>query len=206
MFLMIDNYDSFSHNLARYIRREGVDCDVVRNDTLSVEDVLIADPQGIIISPGPGTPDDAGICLELVKAAGVEIPLLGVCLGHQCIAQAYGGRVRRAATPVHGKSSLIDHDERGIFQYVPTPLKVGRYHSLVVDLDPRGPLVATATARASDGQEEVMALAHQTRPQVGIQFHPESILTDFGNDIIHNFVDFAIGWRRVREMNAEAAQ
>ena len=203
---MIDNYDSFSHNLARYVRRQGVACDVVRNDSLSVEDALVADPQGIIISPGPGTPDEAGISLDLVKAAGSEIPLLGVCLGHQCIAQAYGGRVRRAAEPVHGKSSLIDHDERGIFQYVPSPLKVGRYHSLVVDLDPRGPLVVTATASTAKGQDEVMALAHQTRPQVGIQFHPESILTDFGEDLIHNFVDFAIGWRRARDMSAEAAQ
>ena len=206
MFLMIDNYDSFSHNLARYIRQEGVECEVIRNDALSIQDILAADPKGIILSPGPGTPDNAGICLDLVKAAGLDIPLLGVCLGHQCIAQAYGGLVQRAASPVHGKSSLIDHDERGIFQYIPTPLRVGRYHSLVVKLDPEGPLVVTATSRAADGAEEIMALAHQTRPQVGIQFHPESILTDFGHDLIHNFVDFAIGWRRARGMTAQAAQ
>ena len=203
---MIDNYDSFSHNLARYIRREGVDCDIVRNDDLSIQDILIADPDGLILSPGPGTPDDAGICLDLVQAAGMGIPLLGVCLGHQCIAQAYGGHVHRAAAPIHGKSSLIDHDERGIFQYIPTPLKVGRYHSLVVELDAQSPLVVTSTSRAPGGQEEIMSLAHRTRPQVGIQFHPESILTDFGDDIIHNFVDFAVGWRRSRNMHGEAAQ
>jgi para-aminobenzoate synthetase component 2 len=178
---------------------------VVRNDAISVADVIARDPQAIILSPGPGTPDQAGICLDIVRAAS-HIPLLGVCLGHQCIAQAYGGTVSRAVRPVHGKASLIEHDGRGVFQYIPSPLKVGRYHSLVTTLAPQGPLVATATTANQDGHQEIMALAHQSLPQVGVQFHPESILTEHGDDIITNFLNFAIGWRLDLDTSAEAAQ
>ena len=137
----------------------------------------------------------------------MQTPILGVCLGHQCLAQAYGGYVRRAARPMHGKASLIDHDGRGIFQHVPSPLKVGRYHSLVAELAPRGPLVATAHTKPDGGEQpEMMALAHHTRPHVGIQFHPESILTDCGYGILTNFLNFAVGWRREERARPEAAQ
>ena len=205
MILMIDNYDSFSHNLARYIRVQGGMCEVVRNDALTVAEIIEAKPDALILSPGPGTPDEAGISLDLVRAA-PHIPLLGVCLGHQCIAQAYGGSVKRAAKPIHGKTSLIDHDGRGIFQFIPSPLKVGRYHSLITELTPKGPLVATATTQNIAGQTEIMALAHQSYPQVGVQFHPESILTDHGPALIRNFLEFAAGWNRSQHIHTEAAQ
>ena len=204
--LMIDNYDSFAHNLARYIEVEGAVCELVRNDEVTVDQVLDLNPTALVISPGPCTPNEAGISLALVKAAGMDLPLLGVCLGHQCIAQTYGGQVKRAHEPVHGKASIIHHDGRGIFQYVPNPLKVGRYHSLIVELDPKGPLVATAHTSGQEGAQEIMALAHHSKPQVGIQFHPESILTDHGAMLIQNFISFAEGWRRSRQITAEAAQ
>ena len=206
MILLIGNYDSFVHNLARYVGELGFEREVVRNDAISVEEVLELDPSAVILSPGPCTPDEAGICLDLVEQAGVDLPLLGVCLGHQCIAQAHGGRIHRAAKPVHGKASLIIHDGRGIFQGIPCPLKVGRYHSLVAELPAKGPLVAIARTHLQEGPEDLMALVHRSWPQVGIQFHPESILTDHGHQLLANFLEFAVGWRRSRASLAEAAQ
>lgn len=207
MIVLIDNYDSFVHNLARYVGQLGFERAVVRNDAASVEQILAQDPLAVILSPGPGRPENTGLCLDLIKRADMRIPVLGVCLGHQCLAQAYGGYVRRAARPMHGKASFIEHDGRGIFQRVPSPLKVGRYHSLVAELAPNGPLVATAHTRADNkGGPELMALAHRTRPHVGIQFHPESILTDHGYDILENFLEFAVGWRREDRAWPEAAQ
>ncbi len=207
MIVLIDNYDSFVHNLARYVGELGFEREVIRNDEVTVNRILTRDPLAVILSPGPGRPEQAGISLNLIGAAGMQLPILGVCLGHQCLAQAYGGRVQRAAQPMHGKSSLIEHDGRGVFQHVPSPLKVGRYHSLVAELAPKGPLVATAHTQADDaGNRELMALAHRTRPHVGIQFHPESILTDHGYDILQNFLDFAVGWRREERVTPKAAQ
>lgn len=207
MILLIDNYDSFVHNLARYVGELGFERAVVRNDEVMVDRILARDPLAVILSPGPGRPEQAGISLDLIGAAGMQLPILGVCLGHQCLAQAYGGRVRHAAKPMHGKSSLIEHDGRGVFQQVPSPLKVGRYHSLVAELAPEGPLVEIAHTQPDvTGDRELMALAHRTRPHVGIQFHPESILTDHGYDILQNFLDFAVGWRREERAMPKAAQ
>ncbi len=203
MIFMIDNYDSFAHNLARYVRLQGMDCAVVRHDAITADDVIAMDPTAVIISPGPCTPHDAGISLDVIRKADERLPILGVCLGHQCIAQAHGGRIKHAEKPVHGKATQIQHDGRGIFQYIPSPLTVGRYHSLIADLDPKGPLVATAQTVCET--PEVMALAHRTLPQVGIQFHPESMLTAHGASLMQNFISFAQGWRRSQAL-AEAAQ
>ncbi len=206
MIVVIDHYDSFVHNLARYFGELGAARDVLRYDRLDVDEILARDPLAVVLSPGPGRPSDVPRSLELVRRGGATLPILGVCLGHQCIAAAYGGNVRRAARPVHGQASLIAHDGRGVFQRIPSPLRVGRYHSLVADLPEGGPLVATAWAKGRAGTRELMALAHRTAPQVGIQFHPESLLTEYGHDILRNFLDFAEGWRRQARILPDAAQ
>jgi anthranilate synthase/aminodeoxychorismate synthase-like glutamine amidotransferase len=185
MILVIDNYDSFVHNIVRYVRELGADCRIVRNDEVSVESIVVMTPSHLIISPGPCTPDDAGICVEVVRRLKGACPVLGICLGHQCIAQAYGAKVVRAAVPVHGKVSAIHHDGSGLFAGLPSPFRATRYHSLVVD-DASVPAELRVTARAGDG--EVMALQH-TRWQVhGLQFHPESVLTEHGYRLIHQFL------------------
>jgi anthranilate synthase/aminodeoxychorismate synthase-like glutamine amidotransferase len=204
MILVVDNYDSFVFNLARYIGELGYERRVVRNDAMTADEILALDPVAIVLSPGPCTPDEAGISIDLVKRAGMDVPLLGVCLGHQCIAKAYGGRVVRAERPVHGKATPIVHDGRGVFRALPNPLTVGRYHSLVAELPEGGPLVAVAHTEGA--QRELMALVHRARPQVGVQFHPESILTEHGHALLKNFLDFAVGWRRSRDAMGEAAQ
>lgn len=192
MFLVIDNYDSFVHNLARYFELAGAQTLIVRNDALSVEDIRSMAPEGLVLSPGPCSPKEAGICVEAVRVLGPEIPVLGVCLGHQCIGEAYGAMTRRAAAPMHGKASTISHDSAGVFAGLPSPFRAGRYHSLVVGLTPGCPLEAAAKAE-NDG--EIMGLRHPLHPVHGVQFHPESILTEHGREIIGNFVAIAARWR-----------
>lgn len=186
MVLLIDNYDSFVHNLARYVRELGRPTTVVRNDALTVEDAAAMGPSHIIVSPGPGTPDDAGVSLALIARLGPTVPTLGVCLGHQAIGQAYGGRVVRARRPMHGKTSAIHHDGAGVFRGLPQPLRATRYHSLVVAPDGLpGDLVVTA--RSEEG--EIMALRHRRHPVVGVQFHPEAVLTERGHDLLAAFLE-----------------
>jgi anthranilate synthase/aminodeoxychorismate synthase-like glutamine amidotransferase len=182
---LIDNYDSFVHNLARYLQRLGQETVVVRNDAVSAPEALDKHPAAIVLSPGPCTPDQAGCSLELVRRAVGLVPVLGVCLGHQTIGAAFGGRIIRAREPMHGRASQIQHQGRGIFEGLSNPLSVGRYHSLIVEeLTLPGDL--EVTARTDDGV--IMALAHRRCPIFGVQFHPESILTDGGYVILANFL------------------
>lgn len=185
MILILDNYDSFVHNIARYVRELGAECRIVRNDEVSVESIVVMTPSHLIISPGPCTPDDAGICVEVVRGLRGACPVLGICLGHQCIAQAYGARVGRAEVPMHGKASSIHHDGTGLFAGLPSPFRGARYHSLVVE-DDSVPPELRVTARAGDG--EIMAVQHATWPVHGLQFHPESVLTEHGYRLIHQFL------------------
>jgi anthranilate synthase component 2/para-aminobenzoate synthetase component 2 len=190
MILLIDNYDSFVHNLARYMGELGYRRSVVRNDAICVDEIVSLAPQAIILSPGPCGPHQAGCSLEVVRTLGAQIPMLGVCLGHQVIAQVFGGVVRRAYQPRHGKASAVRHAGTGLFEGLPNPLQVGRYHSLAVDLAPEGPLEVAAWAE--DG--EIMALAHRQWPLFGVQFHPESILTESGHALLKNFMLIAARW------------
>jgi anthranilate synthase/aminodeoxychorismate synthase-like glutamine amidotransferase len=185
MVIVIDNYDSFVFNLSRYVEELGYQTEVYRNDKISVENLIVLQPSHIILSPGPCTPNEAGICLELIQQLEGRLPILGVCLGHQAIAQAYGARVIRAAKPMHGQSDLITHDGKGLFRGLPDVIQVARYHSLSVDPSSLPPaLKCTAWTK----NNEIMALAHQTHPVVGVQFHPESILTQKGHQLLHNFL------------------
>jgi len=185
MILLIDNYDSFVYNLARYFRELRCDTTVVRNDEITVPEVVQLNPQAVVLSPGPGEPQDAGISVELTRAVYRSIPLFGVCLGHQAIAVALGGTVRRAAVPVHGQTSMIRHDESRLFDTLPNPLRATRYHSLVVD-EAGLPESLHVTARTSEGT--VMALRHRRYPVFGVQFHPESVLTENGHTLLANFL------------------
>ena len=190
MILVLDNYDSFTYNLVQYLGELGEDIDVRRNDALSVEDVGAMRPEAIVVSPGPCTPTEAGISVPLIQRWGSEIPIFGVCLGHQAIGEAYGGNVIRAKRVMHGKISAITHDGTGLFQAVPSPLNVMRYHSLVVE---RSSLPASleVTAVAADDATEIHALRHREHPVWGVQFHPESILTQSGRQILTNFLAMA---------------
>ena len=188
MILLIDNYDSFVHNLARYLQRLGQETRVVRNDAVSVAEIRRSAPGAIILSPGPCTPSEAGCSLNAVREFTGEIPILGVCLGHQTIAAALGGKVVRAKEPVHGRASQVWHSGEGVFAGLPSPLTVGRYHSLVVEEKSLPPELAV-TARTDDGV--VMGLAHRLHPVVGVQFHPESILTRGGYELLANFLRLA---------------
>lgn len=185
MLLLIDNYDSFVYNLSRYFVELGCETVVVRNDAIRVSDVCKMAPQAIVISPGPCTPLEAGISIDLIRELSDSIPMLGVCLGHQAIASALGGNVIRAPKPVHGRSSLIEHSGEGIFEGLPSPLRVGRYHSLIVEKSTLPPDLIV-TAETNDGI--VMAMQHRTRPLTGVQFHPESVLTDHGRQMLANFL------------------
>jgi len=185
MILLIDNYDSFTYNLYQYLRELGARVRVVRNDVLSVEAALRLRPAGIVLSPGPGRPESAGICVDLVRAAGRSLPLLGVCLGHQAIAAAYGGRVTRARRLMHGKVSSIRHDGRGVFRGIPDPMTATRYHSLAVESGSL-PRELELSARAEDGT--VMGLRLRRAPVEGVQFHPESLMTGQGKDLLRNFL------------------
>jgi len=185
MILVIDNYDSFVHNLARYLRELGWATRVVRNDTMTLDDIAAMKPSHIVISPGPCTPNEAGISVATVRRFGPSIPILGVCLGHQSIGQAFGGRVVRARRPMHGKTSLIRHSGKGVFAGQPNPLRATRYHSLVVAKEDL-PEDLVITAESEEG--EIMALSHRRYPMVGLQFHPEAVLTEHGYDLLRNFL------------------
>ena len=185
MLLMIDNYDSFTYNLVQYLGELGERVAVYRNDQITLNDVDALAPSHVVISPGPCTPNEAGISVDLVREYGASIPILGVCLGHQSIAQAYGGNIVRAPTLMHGKTSMIEHEGMGIFNELPSPFQATRYHSLVVD-ESTLPDCFAVTARADDGQ--IMGIAHREDPVVGVQFHPESILTQYGHKLLHNFL------------------
>lgn len=188
MILVIDNYDSFTYNLVHYLNELGAETLVYRNDALTVEEALGLKPQGILLSPGPCTPNEAGICLDLLAAAPDDLPILGVCLGHQAIGQAYGGDVIRAKAIMHGKTSPIQHEGKGIFAGLPNPVTATRYHSLSVD-QATMPAVLEVTAWTEDG--EVMGFQHKTRPVHGVQFHPESIATEGGHAMLANFLKLA---------------
>jgi anthranilate synthase component 2 len=191
MIVLIDNYDSFTFNLFHYLGELGAEVLVYRNDKIATDRVLAADPDAIVLSPGPCTPSDAGICLELVAKAAPTIPMLGVCLGHQAIGQALGGEVVRAPAPVHGKLSEIRHTGEGIFRGINAPFRATRYHSLVVR---RTSLPSDLTVTAETGDDLVMGLAHRLIPAHGVQFHPESIASEHGHLILRNFLDLAAAW------------
>jgi anthranilate synthase component II len=184
--LLIDNYDSFTYNLYQYLSELGASVDVRRNDSLTVEDVERLQPEGLVLSPGPGRPEDAGICVETVKRFAGRLPLLGVCLGHQAIASAYGARIVGAPELLHGKTSMIHHDGGGLYRGLPTPFRAVRYHSLVADRDTL-PDEMVIDAETADGT--IMGLRHREVPLYGVQFHPESILTDVGKGLLQNFLD-----------------
>lgn len=185
MILLIDNYDSFVHNLARYLRRLGQTTHVVRNDAITLDEIVRLSPAAIVLSPGPCSPAEAGVSLDVVRELGSRIPMLGVCLGHQTIAAALGGAVVRSGRPMHGRSSTINHDGEGLFAGLPQPLRVGRYHSLIVASRP-WPVDLRVTATTDDGT--IMAIEHRSAPMFGVQFHPESVLTECGYPLLANFL------------------
>ena len=191
MLLMIDNYDSFTYNLVQYFGELGEEVHVVRNDELSLEQIDALAPKFVVISPGPCTPNEAGVSLALIERLGGKVPLLGVCLGHQSIGQAFGGKVIRAKTIMHGKTSMIHHTGRGVFAGLPTPFEATRYHSLVVESSSLpDELEVTAWTQNDDGTlDEIMGLRHRTQNVEGVQFHPESILTQHGHAMLKNFLD-----------------
>lgn len=191
MLLMIDNYDSFTWNLVQYLQALGSEVKVVRNDALSVAEIEVLQPERIVISPGPCTPNEAGVSLEVIRTLGARVPILGVCLGHQGIGQAYGGQVVRAGRIMHGKTSPIRHKGKGVFAGLPDAYEATRYHSLVVDKDSLPDcLEVTAWTENDDGSvEEIMGLRHREHPVEGVQFHPESILTEHGHALLKNFLE-----------------
>lgn len=189
MLLVIDNYDSFTYNLVQFLGEMGADLQVVRNDLLTIADIRAMQPTHIVISPGPGTPDDGGVSLDVLRELGATIPVLGVCLGHQCIGQAFGGVVLRAPKVMHGKTSMIYHENDEMFAGMPNPFEATRYHSLVVE-EKSLPDVLRVTARTEDG--EIMGLRHKEYPVYGVQFHPESILTTYGPRLLRNFLDVCV--------------
>jgi anthranilate synthase component 2 len=191
MIVLIDNYDSFTFNLVHYLGGLGADVVVHRNDQIAADEVIAAEPDAIVLSPGPCTPNEAGICLELIRKASASIPVMGVCLGHQAIGQAFGGNVVRAPAPVHGKVHEIRHQGGDVFRGINAPFKATRYHSLVVDRQTI-PAELRVTAETSDGL--VMGLSHVARPVHGVQFHPESIASEHGRVILKNFLDLAAAW------------
>ncbi|MCZ6740817.1 MAG: aminodeoxychorismate/anthranilate synthase component II [Alphaproteobacteria bacterium] len=188
MYLLIDNYDSFTYNLLHFMGEMGAELTVRRNDAVTIDEALALGDQGIVISPGPRDPDRAGLCLDLIRAAAGKRPVLGVCLGHQAIGQAFGGRIERAPLPMHGKISAINHDGSGVFEGLPTPFDATRYHSLMV-ARPSLPDCLAVTAETEDGL--IMGLAHKEFPIFGIQFHPESIASQHGHALLKNFITIA---------------
>jgi anthranilate synthase component 2 len=191
MILLIDNYDSFTWNLVQYLGDLGADLDVRRNDEITVEEALEADPDAIVLSPGPCTPNEAGICCDLIAKASPTVPMLGVCLGHQAMGQVFGGRVIRAPAPMHGKISEIRHHGSGVFRGINGPFQGARYHSLIVE---RGTLPAALEVTAETADGLIMGLAHREWPVHGVQFHPESIASEHGHVLLKNFLDLASDW------------
>jgi anthranilate synthase component II len=190
MILLIDNYDSFTFNLVHYLGELGEQCDVRRNDALSAREAMALEPEAIVLSPGPCSPNEAGICLDLIREAVGRVPVFGVCLGHQAIGQAFGGEVVRAPAPMHGKVSDVSHDDTDVFGGLPSPFRATRYHSLTVEPSTL-PDVLVPTARTADGV--LMGLRHRDFPVFGVQFHPESIASEHGHDILRNFLAIARG-------------
>ena len=186
MLLVIDNYDSFTYNLVQYFGELGADPQVKRNDAITPNEVEKMKPQKIVISPGPGRPEEAGISMELIRKFGGKIPILGVCLGHQCMGEVYGGKVVRAGRLMHGKTSPIQHDGKGVFQGLPNPFEATRYHSLIVEKN-SVPSCLEVCAETAEG--EIMGLRHREYPVHGVQFHPESILSKEGKDLLANFLE-----------------
>lgn len=187
-FLVIDNYDSFTYNLVHFLGELGADLVVKRNDKITTKEALSSGMEGIILSPGPCTPNEAGICLDLIEKADGQIPILGVCLGHQSIGQAYGGKVVRARTLMHGKVSKITHNSKSVFAGLNGPVNVTRYHSLTIEEDSL-PDTFSVTARAPDNT--IMGIMHKSHPVHGVQFHPESIASEYGHHMLRNFLDIA---------------
>lgn len=188
MILVIDNYDSFTYNLVHYLNELGAETHVVRNDALTAEEALALKPEAVLLSPGPCTPNEAGVCLSLLEAAPADLPILGVCLGHQSIGQAFGGEVVRAKALMHGKTSQVHHNGQGIFAGLKNPFTATRYHSLSIERS-HVPADLEVTAWTDDG--EIMGVQHKTRPVFGVQFHPESIATECGHELLANFLDIA---------------
>ncbi len=186
MLLVIDNYDSFTYNLVQYLGEMGQEVRVVRNDELPAAEIAALAPSHIVISPGPCTPNEAGISLEVIKTYAGKIPILGVCLGHQAIGQAFGGKVVRAARVMHGKTSPISHDGKGLFTGLPNPFEATRYHSLLIE---RASVPDSLDVTAETAEKEIMAVRHKTLPVEGVQFHPESFLTTAGKDLLRNFIE-----------------
>jgi anthranilate synthase component II len=201
MLILIDNYDSFTYNLVHFLGELGASCEVIRNDKITAEEVMKKKPKAIVLSPGPCTPNEAGICLDLIAKAGAKIPLLGVCLGHQAIGQVYGGKVIRAPEPLHGKLSTIRHTDEGVFKGLPDKFDVTRYHSLIVERKSL-PDALEVTAETPDGL--IMGLQHKTHPVHGVQFHPESIASQQGHALLANFL--ALAGMSPRRRNAPSAR
>ncbi len=191
MILMIDNYDSFTYNVVQYLAELDADVKVIRNDELTLEQIIELNPEKIVISPGPGNPDEAGVSIEVIKSLAGKIPILGVCLGHQSIGQAYGGKIVRAGQIMHGKTSMIHHTSTGVFRGLPSPYRATRYHSLVLDKETLPDcLEMTAWTQTDDGDiEEIMGVRHKELAVEGVQFHPESILSEHGHALLKNFLD-----------------
>lgn len=197
MFLLLDNYDSFTYNLRHYLGELGAEVEVRRNDAITVEDVLSLGAEGIVISPGPCDPDRAGICMEVIERAKDRLPILGVCLGHQCIGQVFGGKIVLAPKPMHGKISDITHKGLGLLNGIPNPFKATRYHSLIIE--PKSlPSCLEVTATSDDGV--IQGISHKELPIYGVQFHPESIASEHGHRLIQNFLDIAKGRPRNRKI------
>ncbi len=191
MILLIDNYDSFTFNLVHYLGGLGADVVVHRNNKISVTEIMALEPEAIVLSPGPCTPNEAGICLDLIATASSTVPMLGVCLGHQAIGQAFGGKIVRAPVPVHGKLADITHAGQSVFRGINGPFKATRYHSLIVD---RATLPDTLAVTAETGDRLIMGAAHKSLPVHGVQFHPESIASEHGHLMLKNFLDIAAQW------------
>ena len=190
MILVIDNYDSFTYNLVQYLGELGARAKVYRNDQITLDEIRALNPEGIVISPGPCTPNEAGISVDIIKHFQGELPMLGVCLGHQSIGQAFGGRIVRAQRIMHGKSSMIFHDDTGVFEGLPNPFEAARYHSLIIDQSslPDCLRINAWTRHENGSRDEIMGVQHREYGIVGIQFHPESILTPKGHDVLKNFL------------------
>jgi anthranilate synthase component 2 len=190
MIVLIDNYDSFTYNLYHYLGEMGATIQVFRNDAITVDELFAMKPKGIVLSPGPCTPNEAGICIDVIKHADQKsLPLLGVCLGHQAIGQSFGGKIIRAPLPVHGKTDLITHQNIGLFKDIHSPVQVTRYHSLIVE---RTTLPDMLTITAENEQGLIMAMQHKTKPIFGVQFHPESIASEHGKDMLKNFLNTTV--------------